>query len=168
MKRKRSLHGGDRSPKRPKAASSQSACATPQEVDHPVLRRLYPEVLSLRHYVLSRLPTSSKNRRRRILQLGQSNPSSDVDCELGQLLDSTLVGVTPKAATASRDEVIRTREREIQSFSQQLSDCATGGTYIPGYFLQSEVGILLLLISCLDIYLTFPALGLNKTRSSIS
>lgn len=139
MKRKRGAQGGDRPPKRSKETLSQSAPATIPDVDQPVLQRLYPEVFTLRHYVLSRLPGSSKNRRRKISQLGQPN-SEGVDGELAQLLDSTLIGVSPKAASATRDEIHKAREKDVLTFSQQIQDCATGSTFTPGYFLQSEVG----------------------------
>ncbi|KAF2112366.1 hypothetical protein BDV96DRAFT_159612 [Lophiotrema nucula] len=145
MKRKRSARVGARPLKRP----NQSAIATTPDVDHPVLRRLYPEVLSLRHYLLSKLPGSSKNRRRKLSQLGTSDPSQEpaattstcnVDSDLGSLLDSTLVGVFPTNGGTSREDAARARNRDIQSFSQHLSNYSTGGTYKPGYFLQSEVG----------------------------
>lgn len=145
MKRKRSNCKGDRPLKRLGEASSQSTLATHSGVEHPVLRRLYTEVSSLRHYLLSRLPTSSKNRRRKISQLGLSTPSHDanatrgVDFELGYLLDSTLVGVPPNAPAAARNENAKERDGDIESFSQQLPECATASTFKPGYFLQSEV-----------------------------
>ncbi|KAF2259198.1 hypothetical protein CC78DRAFT_525270, partial [Lojkania enalia] len=152
MKRKRSAHAGGRPPKRTRDAD-QSAIATPTPVDHPVLQRLYPEILSLRHYLLARLPSSSKNRRRKISQFGvSSSPGQDatatcsshvdsdgVDVELGRLLDSTLVGVSPKATTTRADDPAKeAREKDIQTFSQQLSDHSTGCTFQPGGFLQGE------------------------------
>lgn len=160
MKRKRNSHGGDRHSKQPRltttsvSPSDQSAPATPSNINHPVLRRLYPEVFTLRHYLLARLPTSSKNRRRRISQLGQNSIVPDgattttaadtdggVDVELAHLLDSTLVGVPQRAvATEHREESEDTRTKDITTFSQQLSACASGSTFNPGYFLQTEVG----------------------------
>jgi hypothetical protein len=153
MKRRRgSTQAGDRPPKRPKETSSQCALATSlpvdpavdHPVDHPVLRCLYPEVLSLRHYVLSRLPGTSKNRRRKISQLGQSEgPRLDgLDSELARLLDSALVGANHRPTATSREEAIIARDRDIISFSQQLVDCATGRTFTPGYFQQGEVRLL--------------------------
>lgn len=170
MKRKRSTHAtGASSPKRRRAndapaAAGQSAPATLSSakamsassaaVQHPVLRRLYPEVCNLRHYVLSRLPGKSKNRRRRIAQVGRDADSNseansdartskdaEIDRELAQLLDSTLIGICPKnqASTTSRDE-IRERSKDMITFSQQLSESRVSGcTYEPGYFLQAEV-----------------------------
>lgn len=146
MKRKRSAHVRDRPPKRARDALDQSAFATTPGVEHPVLRRLYPEVFSLRHYLLSRLSVASKNRHRKISQLGKSDPSHHatatrgVDIGLGKLLDSTLVGVPPTAAAASREEAAKARDGDIVGFSQQLLNSTTGGTFKPGYFQQSEVG----------------------------
>lgn len=132
---------------RAQASSDQSAFATPPAVKQPVLQRLYPNVYTLRHYLLSKLPDSSRSRRRRITQLGLPNPSHDatnargvVDAELGKLLDSTLVGLCPKASSTTRDEAEIAINKDIGHFSQQLPVCATGSTFKPGYFLQSEVG----------------------------
>ncbi|KAF2185025.1 hypothetical protein K469DRAFT_577492 [Zopfia rhizophila CBS 207.26] len=162
MKRKRTATVGDKPFKRSREAFSQSALATTPGVDHPVLRRLYPEVVSLRHYLLSRLSSCSKNRRRKISQLGLSEPCRDatttqsVDVELGRLLDSTLVGVSHKTIAASRDESARTRE--LESFSQQLS----GSTFKPGYFLQSEVGDVILEITPLTDPRIFSVTGSSE------
>ncbi|KAF2794045.1 hypothetical protein K505DRAFT_361455 [Melanomma pulvis-pyrius CBS 109.77] len=144
MKRKRSAHVRDRPPKKARDALDQSALATTPGVEHPVLRRLYPDVFSLRHYLLSRLSVASKNRHRKISQLGKLDPSHHaaatrgVDMELGELLDSTLVGVPPTAAHASREEAAKARDGDIVGFSQQLLNSTTGGTFKPGYFQQSE------------------------------
>lgn len=147
MKRKRSQSAvRGRPPKRAQQGAGQSGEATPATGDHPVLRRIYPDVSSLRHYLLSRLPASSKNRRRKISQLGlpahdgDATATRDVDRELGRLLDSTLVGLSPKAIAASREEAAKARDRDLESFSQQVSEHATGSTFNPGYFLQTEVG----------------------------
>lgn len=137
MKRERSAHVVGRPPKRARPAADQSAVATPPGVDHPVLRRLYPGVLSLRHYLLSRLPASSKYRRRRLTQLGlHHHAQHHLDADLAQLLDATLIGIPRTADAAGQDEAAKDRARDIDTFSQQLS---SAGTFKPGYFLQSEV-----------------------------
>lgn len=145
MKRKRNTHVGGRPPKRARDAD-QSPLATTDGVDHPVLSSLYPKVSSLRHYLLSRLPTSSKNRRRKISQLGAQRPSPNasatrvVDIELGELLDSTLVGVlSDSGSSAAREEAAKERDKDIESFSQQLPSKTTASTFEPGYWLQAEV-----------------------------
>jgi hypothetical protein len=114
--------------------------------DHPVLRRLYPQVLTLRNHILLQLPKSSKNRRRRISQLGLSPTAQDdastrdVDIKVAQLLDSTLIGCVSGAVPKNHEQEVRDRSRDIEKFTQQRSQDATGGTFKPGYFLQSEVG----------------------------
>ncbi|KAF2003575.1 hypothetical protein P154DRAFT_96154 [Amniculicola lignicola CBS 123094] len=143
MKRKRAAHVAGQPPKKPKTSSDQSAIATSSGIEHPVLRRLYPQVLSLRHYLLSRLPGSSKNRRRKILQLGttaghDSPASPAVDFELGQLLDATVVGVPATTVAAYADEAVKAREADFEHFSQQLPE-GSGSTFKPGYFLQREI-----------------------------
>ncbi|KAL5121967.1 Telomerase reverse transcriptase [Pleosporales sp. CAS-2024a] len=112
--------------------------------DHPVLRRLYPQVLTLRHYLLSRLPTSSKGRRRRIAHVGSAPRAQDddactrdLDLQLGTLLDSALVACFPNPEPKHTEHDARERERE--SFTQQRSQTVSGGTFKPGYFLQSEI-----------------------------
>jgi hypothetical protein len=151
MKRKRSARDHARPPKRARDALDESTVATNPGGEHPVLQRLYQRVFSLRHYLLSRLPVASKTRRRKISQLGLSDPSHGatssrgVDFELGQLLDSTLVGVPPKAIVTGQDDA---RDGDIVSFSQQLLGSTAGATFKPGYFQQGEVGCSL--FSCMS------------------
>jgi len=145
MKRKRSVHVGGRAPKRARDAVDQSPSATTPAVEHPVLSRLYPHVASLRHYLLSRLP-SSKNRRRKLALLGLQHSSQhapaplDIDNELAKLLDSVVVGGLPNAADAgARNAAAQERDRDLESFSQQLPAGTTASTFTPGYILQPEV-----------------------------
>jgi hypothetical protein len=147
MKRKRGSADGS-SRKRARSAvrpAGQSAAATPAAEDHPVLRRLYPQIVTLRHHLVSQLPVSSKSRRRRISQLGQPAPAqdetaADVDHELGLLLDAALVGSSPHVKVVNETYTANERQVDIESFTQQRSQSGTGGTFRPGYFLQSEVG----------------------------
>jgi hypothetical protein len=144
MKRKPNTHMGTAPSKKTKRAA-ESAASTAPGPDHPVLRRLYPQVLTLRHYLLSQLPKSSKNRRRRLSQLGatpvQHDASAhDVDIQLGQLLDSALIGCFPATEPKNAAQEVKERDRDIENFTQQRSQNTSGGTFKPGYFLQSEVG----------------------------
>lgn len=134
---------------------------TNPDLDHPILHYLYPQVLSLRHYLLSRLPVASKTRRRKISQLGLllSNATElpRVDFELGQLLDSTQVGLPAKALATDRDEA---RDVDIVSFSQQQLNSTAGATFKPGYFQQGEVGysvhfIIHVTLGCNDLNIIF-------------
>ncbi|CAI6341564.1 unnamed protein product [Periconia digitata] len=156
MKRKGSANVGSRPSKRPRQAANQSPTATTSCIQHPVLARLYPKVVSLRHYLLSQLPTSSKNRRRKIAHLGvQQVPdngddkndnsvdisTSAIDTEVAKLLDSILVGVASKHVTDATivTDIAKEHDQDLQTFSQQLSSGSTGGTFKPGYFLQAEI-----------------------------
>jgi len=147
MKRKRSAHSGVGVRKKAKGANDQSTKATAVNATHPVLQRLYPEVLTLRQYLLSRLPSSSKNRSRKLSQLGHAipaggkNTADDLDNAVVQLLDSALVctsGVLPEKDKTTR--FTEEREKDIEAFTQQRSQSTPGGTFKPGYYRQSEVG----------------------------
>jgi len=150
MKRKSAscTHGGARKKARRAENVNQSDTATTAGPDHPVLRRLYPQVLTLRHYLLSQLPKCSKHRRRKISQLGlvtldeNHGQASDADTGLARLLDSTLVGLSSDTSHDSSTQAYAEmeRDREIERFTQQRSQSTSGGTFEPGYFMQCEVG----------------------------
>ena len=112
----------------------------PAPVDHPVLRRFYPVLCTLRRHLLSRLPATSRSRRRRLTSLGcqdhagaGAEAETNADVELAKLLDSTLVGLPHHIDPANAKE----RDHDVDCFTQQLSQ---SGTYQPGYLLQPEVG----------------------------
>lgn len=145
MKRKRGVDGVDHARKKARCAVNQSLRATHTGVEHPVLQRLYAQVLTLRHYLLSQIPKSSRGRRRRVDQLGNSStahdatPIPDIDIELARLLDSALVTTSSNFPDASSAQRNKEREQEVESFTQQRPPDTAGGTFKPGYFLQSEV-----------------------------
>lgn len=69
-------------------------------VKHALLAQYYPEIQTLRQYALSRLPSSSRIRRKKIALVGSDRsdpqkPTSADEQALGDLLDSTLVGRRP-------------------------------------------------------------------------
>jgi telomerase reverse transcriptase len=146
MKRKRSSHGGGGTRKKARQSVDQSANATPSAATHPVLQRLYPQVLTLRHYLLSRLPSASTTRRRRISQLGHApaaqgtSPTHDLDTDVAQLLDSALVGTLVNPGVDKPALVDEERDQDVEAFTQQRSQCTPDGTFKPGYFMQTEVG----------------------------
>lgn len=93
-----------------KVPSSRRACDT---VRHTLLSRLYPHLSTLREYVLTKLPPSSRLRRKKIASVGRqdvgpenSRPCSDIEVAVGRLLDTTLVGFydTPPAKSDNRWE----------------------------------------------------------------
>lgn len=152
MKRNRSTHANVGTRKRARSAVDQSTHATPQQHHHhehhhhhPVLQRLYPQVSTLRHYLLSRLPSSSKNRHRRISQLGRAapapgiGPAQHVDSAVARLLDTALVGSTAHVAVEQQADNDEERNRDILAFTRQRSQGTPGGTFKAGYYLQTEV-----------------------------
>ncbi|KAE8164338.1 hypothetical protein BDV40DRAFT_116927 [Aspergillus tamarii] len=88
------------------------------ERTHPVISIYYRRVVTLRQYLLERIPKSSKSRRRRIASVPSHDPSSDgdQDKELSRLLDTTLVGIL-KEPTAGCDQE---RRQELAEFTASL------------------------------------------------
>lgn len=119
-----------------KQATEKSACSINHKrrkhvdvgiVTHPVLGRYYPKLVSLRQYLLSKLPASSQKRRHKLSILGRktcagseletANGSQD-DIALAKLLDTTIVGVTNPVVTPAPKQVYR---EEFQHFTQAQS-----------------------------------------------
>lgn len=101
-------------------------------LDHPSLSPYYSRVLSLRAHLLSKLPPSSKLRRRRLACLGGKHGNVDRDGrrstglvtgkQLSEFLDSTLVGVSedsPGLVTGGRVD------RALFARPQSMSTCAS-------------------------------------------
>jgi telomerase reverse transcriptase len=105
--------------------------------DHPVLSRYYGRVVTLRQFILDRLQSSSKSKRRRIALLGKQ-PNMEASASTAQivsdgpvgrkpqpngkdiqgiadLLDFTLVGVVHDASKGTQDR----RQREFVAFTHQ-------------------------------------------------
>lgn len=106
---------------------------------HALLAHHYPDVLSLRQYLVLKLPSASKIRRKKILTVGRDigPETSDRDKALGHVLDQTLVGVS-KYGGVSQEE----RWQQWTSFSQK-ADTSISAFNISGVglFSQSEVSI---------------------------
>ena len=124
-KRKRS-HPLDRDHKRAKV---ENKTITP--VKHPVLSLYYRNVLTLRDYLLSNLPGTSKVRRRKIASIlpdtssphhgdQGTNPLSQNDHRLSKLLHNTLV-CTVHEQTPRTD---CSRARDFEAFSQHVTSTA--------------------------------------------
>lgn len=83
----------------------------PVQTHHAVLSQYYSQVLTLRHYVLSRLPPTSRLRRKKVTAIGivDKTPGpptlSDIEHSLGVLLDNTLIGVPKESKTLEDDRV---------------------------------------------------------------
>ena len=77
-----------------------------QPFDHPVLASHYSTVLSLRDYLLVKLPINSRDRRERIKKVALENADD--------LLDAHIVGLRDEATPETR----QTRQQEYQAFTQ--------------------------------------------------
>jgi telomerase reverse transcriptase len=134
MKRKRKSHAADGPTKRQRQGDDGRPPVA------PLLEQYYHEVHSLRTYLVSRLPKSSKKRRRRLLNYG-AQPVHDesilVDHGVAQLLDTILVG-TAKHITTKEPEQL---DQDISVFTQQVSESDVSITPNAGHLKQCEVGL---------------------------
>ncbi|KAI0176167.1 hypothetical protein GGR52DRAFT_539829, partial [Hypoxylon sp. FL1284] len=94
----------------PETETSRQVESESVQSRHAVLGQFYPQVPTLRHFLLSRLPPTSRLRRKKVASVGQVNKTpdtstSDVEHSLGVLLDTTLVGVPEDATTLEADRI---------------------------------------------------------------
>ncbi|KAL8798147.1 MAG: hypothetical protein Q9182_006915 [Xanthomendoza sp. 2 TL-2023] len=124
------------------------------DLSHPTLSLYYPQVLTLRGYLLSKLPATSKTRKRKIAHTGhsdgtkkdpvkvnhgpytQSSQRSGLDAvaDLAKLLDGTLVCARPHEPSLAW----QTREKEFQTFSQR-HDSEDESSLLEGGTPQSKI-----------------------------
>lgn len=137
-KRKRKSHGnrGGGCQKRQKIALNTEGNGP--VVKSALLVQFYPQVLTLRQYLLSRLPANSKVRKKKIRNVGKnSSPNhTEEDERFCSFLDQTLVGVT-KRTEVLQDE----RWKQWNTFSQRADESASTLANLTGVgtFSQSEV-----------------------------
>jgi telomerase reverse transcriptase len=139
-KRKRSRPGlgagGDN--KRQRVAGSLNG-KTPV-VKQALLAQYYPRVVSLREYLLLKLPTTSKVRRKKIISVGRkcSVEGGQEECGLAGFLDSVLVGILNCVQLSQED-----RLKQWSSFSQRadISASTLANLSGAGVFSQSEVRV---------------------------
>ncbi|OQO07688.1 hypothetical protein B0A48_07385 [Cryoendolithus antarcticus] len=140
VKRKRGRAAGSQ-PSAKRQCSTRTDLGVAQNSNHPtnpLLAQYYSEVHSLRTYLVSRLPKSSKKRRRRLLQYGRDNAPSSAsisDTELASLLDTTIVGTSEQVAVATLADV----ENDISVFTQQLTETDISVLSNTGSLQQSEI-----------------------------
>lgn len=156
MKRKRS-NGNcpcEQIPKKLKPALANLS----RRVQSPVINSYYPRVTTLRQYLVSKLPSTSKKKRRRIALLGLESRKNERDFsgsgpesvskEIAELLDGTLVGAESGIDTT---EDRGFRASQFQAYTQELADSAVGSTVNNDSSLQTEVSFLPFLLSrCLQ------------------
>ena len=102
----------------------------------PLLRQYYPQVVTLRQYLASRLAKGSKKRKRELLRYEEAgDDSKQYDSEVSSLLDNTAVGTFNHVESACSQDL----DHDITIFTQQVgSTSSTSPTQ--GALKQSEVG----------------------------
>lgn len=132
-KRKRPVKG-DRAPDKSSQAdlATASTCfknnsslsrAHAEEHAHPVISLYYPQVVTLRQYLLRQIPLSSRARRRRIASIRDDQPPVRISndgrsgAQLAKLLDTTLVGILTESPPTCNEE----RRQELAAFTQSQS-----------------------------------------------
>lgn len=134
MKRKCAVQ---RAPAVKKAKSTPPALETPVKRD--LLELLYPCVQTLRQYLLSKLPGSSRLRRKKIAALGQGDNCRDIETLIAHLFDTTLVCTSEQ--DAQEDEAKELRWQQWLSFSQKGDESyvTLSGGLEGAFYSQSEV-----------------------------
>ncbi|CAK7223034.1 Telomerase reverse transcriptase [Sporothrix bragantina] len=90
-------------------------------VKRDLLARYYPTVDTLRDYLLARLPSSSRLRRKKLLSVGKSPEASAVEQLLSHMLDTALVTYASSGSEQSKDQPAADYYRERQSLRQTFS-----------------------------------------------
>ncbi|APA07224.1 hypothetical protein sscle_02g019940 [Sclerotinia sclerotiorum 1980 UF-70] len=115
-------------------------------VKQALLNKYYPNVLCLRDYLLSKLPVSSKVRRKKLSSVGRKasanipyqdgDDDEDEDRVLGDFLDGTLIGVSSNNGLSQED-----RLKEWVSFSQRgdVSVSTIANSNCTDVYSQSEI-----------------------------
>jgi telomerase reverse transcriptase len=112
-------------------------------VRRSLLPHYYANVLTLREYLLSKLPTTSKIRRRKVASAGLRKHSEhvgrgdDAAVRLAQYLDTTIVGELPLESAAGKSERIQECASFLGRF--ELSEMVEESSLIEGQCSQSEV-----------------------------
>ena len=158
-KRKRHRSGQDSrgDAKRQRVSTSFNGNGKDPVVKNALLAQYYPRVLSLREYLLSKLPLTSKIRRKKILTVGRKpgDRSSGRDQALANALDQILIGVS-KDSQASQEE----RWQQWASFSYRADTSASTLANLGGIslFSQSEVCVDTAIAFSRAIFLHLPLL----------
>ena len=130
----------------------QESISPPVSTTHPTLSLYYPQVLTLRQFLVSKLPRASRTRKRKIANLGRplSTPSAtgdrpvapdrsfntgSADAGSSYLLDSVLVCAPANALPGSSQS---NRAQDFDLFSQQVTLTA-GESCTPRSSCQSDL-----------------------------
>lgn len=101
-------------------------------IKQAVLAQYYVKVVSLRDYLLSKLPASSKIRRKKILLVKQENTNEEDD--FANFLDQVIIGVSSQQEISTKERI-----QHLATFSQRIDTSDIGNTSGIGGFSQSEV-----------------------------
>jgi hypothetical protein len=121
-KRHRPGQGGRGDAKRQRIATSLNGSSQDPVVKNAVLAQYYLRVLSLREYLLSKLPPTSKIRRKKILTVGRKagQETSEHEQVLANALGQILIGVSRDSLDSQGE-----RWRQWPSFSQRADTSAS-------------------------------------------
>lgn len=134
MKRKRETHECHRARKEAKRDTRSPLSRPP---DESLLNLYYARVQSLRDYLLARLSSASKRRRRRIAQYGAGTQAIGDDGRLAELLDRTLIG----SFNTAKHTTSISLQQDLTMFSQQLDDSTASTVLSQGLVSLSEVSL---------------------------
>lgn len=117
-------------------SKKQAVSGNDTPVRRHLLQRCYASVATLREHVLSRLPRSSRLRRRKIASIGAGEDVGETEAALARLLDASLV-----CGSEYEGETRETRWQQWLSFSQKgdESNVTISGGVAGSIFCQSEV-----------------------------
>lgn len=162
-KRKRTRRGREDHGQDKRQRISEFSSTKNPIIKSAVLAQYYHAVQTLREYLLSKLPATSKVRKRKILSVGRKLQVKEGEVALAKLLDETLVGVLKHPEVSQKD-----RAQQWNQFSQRLdtSDSNIGNTSGIGRFSQLEVGLKSCIYSIWEFYpshslTSFPDRGLR-------
>lgn len=145
----------DQPVKQPRRGSAENL-QPPGVVKHALLAQYYPTILTLRQYVLARLPASSRIRRKKISAVGKTDQAADEDAHpgvqesakdpdhihtsLARLLDTTIV-TTHVYPTALKEAQPDGRSQKWIDYSQKGDDShvTLSGGVASAVHCQSEV-----------------------------
>ncbi|KAF3762316.1 hypothetical protein M406DRAFT_332695 [Cryphonectria parasitica EP155] len=112
-------------------------------VKHALLAQYYPTTLTLRQYVLSHLPASSRIRRRKVAAVGTADGSEDdpsgVRAQLATLLDTTLVGLAEVPRETAKEQSEDRLQQWIEYSQRDDSHVTLSGGDASATHLQSEI-----------------------------
>jgi telomerase reverse transcriptase len=110
-------------------STNRNQAADAGKICHPVISLYYRHVVTLRQYILQRIPRSSRARRRRIAAVGGHSAARDGlaavpknEKDLADLLDTTLVGILKELPPTRSEE----RRRDFIAFTQAQQTTQTG------------------------------------------